>query len=67
MKIRSIKEVNEFIKAMLENYEEPTIIVLFGDHQPYIEDEFYEKLLSKEFNRISNINDNPSRIIRKFK
>jgi hypothetical protein len=27
-----------------EKQEEPTVILLFGDHQPTLEDEFYDKL-----------------------
>ena len=44
-----IKEADNSFKYLIEyfeNYEEPTIIVMFGDHQPYVEDEFYNKLLS---------------------
>src|SRR5699024_4112380 len=40
-----IKIADESLKYLInyfENQEEPTIIVLFGDHQPYVEDEFYK-------------------------
>lgn len=36
----------KYIVEYFEKEEEHTIIVMFGDHQPYVEDEFYEKLLS---------------------
>ncbi len=32
----------EGLLAYFENYHEPVIVVLFGDHQPRLEDEFYE-------------------------
>ena len=44
-----IKETDNSFKYLLEyfeNYNEPVVILMFGDHQPYVEDEFYEKLLS---------------------
>lgn len=33
--------------------DEHTIIVLFGDHQPYLEDEFYNSLLSQRYEDIT--------------
>ena len=47
-----IKIADESLKYLIdyfENQEEPTIIVLFGDHQPYVEDEFYKSLLEKNY------------------
>lgn len=47
-----IKIADEALKYLLEyfeNQDEPTIIVLFGDHQPYVEDEFYKTLLEKNY------------------
>lgn len=44
-----IKIADESFKYLIEYFskvEEPTIICMFGDHQPYVEDEFYEELLS---------------------
>ena len=35
----------EYLIEYFSKQEEPTIIVMFGDHQPYVEDEFYDKLL----------------------
>lgn len=35
----------EYLIDYFAKQEEPTIIVMFGDHQPYVEDEFYDKLL----------------------
>lgn len=51
-----IKIADESLKYLLDyfsNQEEHTIIVLFGDHQPYVEDEFYNNLLSKKYNDIN--------------
>ncbi len=39
----------EYLINYFSNQEEPTIILLFGDHQPYVEDEFYDSLLSKSY------------------
>ena len=36
--------------SYLENYEEPTIVVMFGDHQPRLEDGFYEYVTGKHPN-----------------
>ena len=44
-----IKETDNAFKYLLEyfeNYDEPVVILMFGDHQPYVEDEFYDMLLS---------------------
>ena len=52
-----IKIADESLKELLtyfENQEEPTIIVLFGDHQPYVEDEFYNTMLSQNYEDISS-------------
>lgn len=35
------------------NQSEPTIVVMFGDHQPKLEDEFYELLYGKSLNSLS--------------
>ena len=52
-----IKIADEALKELLtyfEKQEEPTIIVLFGDHQPYVEDEFYNEMLSQRFEDITS-------------
>lgn len=44
-----IKESDNAFKYLVEyfsNVDEPTIILMYGDHQPYVEDEFYNELLS---------------------
>ena len=39
----------EYLINYFENQDEHTIIVLFGDHQPYVEDEFYNLLLETNY------------------
>lgn len=43
---------SELIKY-LKNYDEPTIVLMFGDHQPAIEQEFYEELYGKTLSKLS--------------
>lgn len=40
-------EAFQYLIEYFEKQEEPTIICMFGDHQPSIEVEFYEELLKK--------------------
>ena len=47
--IKLSDEALEYLINYFEEQEEPTIIVLFGDHQPYVEDEFYNTLLAKNY------------------
>ena len=52
-----IKIADESLKELLtyfEKQEEHTIIVMFGDHQPYVEDEFYNEMLSQRFEDITS-------------
>ncbi len=35
-------EALEYLLSYFEDYDEPTMIVLFGDHQPSVEDEFFD-------------------------
>lgn len=52
-----IKIADESLKYLLDYFskqEEHTIIVLFGDHQPYVEDEFYSSLLSQKYEDINS-------------
>ena len=51
--IKIADEALEYLINYFSKAEEPTIIILFGDHQPYVEDEFYNSLLQKEFEDIS--------------
>lgn len=52
--IRIADKALEYLISYFENQEEHTIIVLFGDHQPYVEDEFYSSLLSQKYEDINS-------------
>lgn len=43
----------ERIVNYFKNQEEPTIVVMFGDHQPKLEDDFYELLYGKSLSSLS--------------
>lgn len=40
--MKASDEALERLFAFFEEYEEPVVIVLYGDHQPKLEDGFYE-------------------------
>ncbi|MCF0230662.1 MAG: LTA synthase family protein, partial [Parasporobacterium sp.] len=44
-----IKKSDEALEVLLDYFsdKEPTIVVFFGDHQPSMSDEFYEKLMAE--------------------
>ncbi len=49
---------DEALKGLIEYYsgiDEPTVIVLFGDHQPRIEDEFYSNMKENYHSGLSDI------------
>lgn len=51
-----IKESDDAFKELVEYFEdqdEPTMIVMFGDHQPSVHDEFYEKLYGKDLDDLT--------------
>ncbi len=43
----------EELIAYLKDYDEPTVVLMFGDHQAKIEDAFYEELLGKPLESLS--------------
>lgn len=43
----------EILIDYFRQYDEPTVIVMFGDHQPAIEQSFYEELYGKTLDEIS--------------
>ncbi|MBR3358131.1 MAG: LTA synthase family protein [Solobacterium sp.] len=48
-----IKKTDESFRDLIEYFseqEEPTIILMFGDHQPFIEDGFYEEVMGMKLN-----------------
>ena len=53
-----LKQTDEALKYLLEYFEkqdEHTIIMMFGDHQPYLEDEFYDSMLSQKYSDITSM------------
>ncbi|MGN0465229.1 MAG: LTA synthase family protein [Lachnospiraceae bacterium] len=51
-----IRKTDEAFKKLVKYFEtvkEPTILVMFGDHQPSINDEFYEKLYGKKLSDLT--------------
>ncbi len=46
--IHASDEALEKLVTYFENVDEPTVIVHFGDHEPGLSDEFYEKLLGED-------------------
>ena len=46
-------EAFEYLVSYFEAVEEPTMIVMFGDHQGAVETEFYEGLYGKPMNELS--------------
>lgn len=52
-----IKIADESLKYLIDYFskqEEHTIIVMFGDHQPYVEDEFYNEMLAQNYADITS-------------
>ncbi|HJA72153.1 MAG TPA: sulfatase-like hydrolase/transferase [Candidatus Lachnoclostridium stercoravium] len=63
-----IRESDEALGYLLDYYkevEEPTMIIMFGDHQPAVETEFYEALYGKKMEDISE-EENIRRFITPF-
>lgn len=51
-----IKQTDTAFEQLVDYFrgiKEPTIIVMFGDHEPSISDEFYEKLYGKELSDLT--------------
>lgn len=51
--IKKSDEAFEELVAYFSEVEEPTIIVMFGDHQPKVEEEFYESLYGKDLSELT--------------
>jgi hypothetical protein len=52
-----IKETDTAFQDLLgyfENVEEPTIILMFGDHQPFIEDSFYSEVMGQSISEMDD-------------
>jgi hypothetical protein len=51
-----VKKTDEAFKQLTEYFskvDEPTIIVMFGDHQPSVESSFYDGLLSQDGGKVT--------------
>ena len=46
-------EAFEYLISYFENEEEPVLIFMFGDHQPSVENEFFELLLGKSLTELT--------------
>lgn len=52
-----IKETDDAFANLISYFstvDEPTIILMYGDHQPYIEDSFYEEVMGKKITELSD-------------
>lgn len=52
-----VKKTDEAFKdliAYFETVEEPTIILMFGDHQPFIEDSFYSEVMGQSISQMDD-------------
>lgn len=47
-------EALEYLISYFEKSQEPTMIVMFGDHQPSVEDEFFDDILGAPSTQVSN-------------
>lgn len=59
-----IRESDQALQYLIEYYsqiDEPTMIVLFGDHQPSIEPEFYETLYGSPISELS-----PEKLVERY-
>ena len=51
-----IKRTDDALRELIDYYsavEEPTVICIFGDHQPSVEPEFYEELYGKPLSQLT--------------
>lgn len=63
-----IKKTDEAFEDLIQyfsNVDEPTIVLMFGDHQPFIENSFYEEVMGKPLNQLSD-EENQKRYITRF-
>lgn len=52
-----IKETDDAFADLVSYFksvDEPTIILMYGDHQPYIEDAFYEEVMGKKLSDLTD-------------
>ena len=51
--IKNTDDALEYFLNELESFDEPTIVLMFGDHQPNIEKSFFEELYGSELGKLS--------------
>ena len=51
--IKNTDDALEYFLGELEGFDEPTIVLMFGDHQPNIEKSFFEELYGSELGKLS--------------
>lgn len=51
--VKRSDEAFEELVNYFSQVDEPTIICMFGDHQPYLEDEFFEKVIGTPLDELS--------------
>lgn len=52
-----IKKTDEAFESLLDYFsqvEEPTIVLMFGDHQPFIEDSFYSEVMGQSISEMDD-------------
>ncbi|MDO4976634.1 MAG: LTA synthase family protein, partial [Eubacteriales bacterium] len=59
--VKKTDEAFQYLVKYFEKVEEPTIIVMFGDHQPAIESAFYDSLFGKSSGQLK-----PEEMMRKY-
>ncbi len=52
--VKKTDEAFEDLIAYFENVDQPTIILMFGDHQPFIEDSFYTEVMGQSVNTLDD-------------
>lgn len=52
--IKKTDEAFEDLIGYFEQVEEPTIILMFGDHQPFIEDSFYSEVMGQSISQMDD-------------
>lgn len=50
--IRESDKAFEGLTNYLKDFDEPTIVVMFGDHQPAVEQEFFEELYGTQLSKV---------------
>ena len=52
--VKKTDEAFEDLIGYFEQVEEPTIVLMFGDHQPFIEDSFYSEVMGQSISQMDD-------------